>query len=257
MKLIADWNPPETTLPREDNAERIPETIFWNADIAACFKFPAIETTKSFSPFQADEAMFFTIDQIFPMVFLRPVNKITTWFTSPCTREPTIWRIPDQIEEAACWIFVHILRASSFSFVKFPVTRSISKRTGPRITFLNSSQAPEAAVWIPCQIPCRVDERFSHKERIISTIPESTGFSIMPVQTLPKKSPTDCHSPDHHAGIWLNMPTSDSQAAGIVSVKKEHIASHAETKNSFTCAQTAFTASRNHSRYLFTLSLYK
>ena len=72
----------------------------------------------------------------------------------------------------------------------------------------------------------------------------------MPVQTLPKKSPTDCQSPDHQAGIPSKNETSASQAAGIVSVKNEQITSQAETIKSLTCAQTASTASRNHSHLL-------
>ena len=75
-----------------------------------------------------------------------PDNKIDTWSTSPCTAEPTTCCMPDQIVEAACWIFVQICSASSFSFVKFPVTKSISNRTGPSTTFLINFQAPEAAV---------------------------------------------------------------------------------------------------------------
>ena len=142
---MADWNPFCTTLPREASAEPIPDTIPRKASTADCLKFPATETTRFFNPFQATTAAEDTTDHKFPIKSRSPDSRIDTWFTSPCTAEPTICPIPVQIAEAACWIFVQICSASSFSFVKFPVTKSISSRTGPSTTFLINSQAPEAA----------------------------------------------------------------------------------------------------------------
>ena len=99
---MADWNPSCTTLPREPSAEPIPDTIARKASTADCFKFDAVDTTRFFSPFQAEAAAEDTADHRFPMKSRSPDSRIDTWFNSPCTAEPTICRMPDQIVEAAC-----------------------------------------------------------------------------------------------------------------------------------------------------------
>ncbi len=251
MKLMADWKPDCTTLPREESAEPMPETMLLKAFTATCFKLDAMDDTKFFSPFQADEAVFLIAVQILAIVFFSPLNRMETWFASPCASEPTTCLMPFQMVDAAFLILFQMFAASSFSFVKFPVTMSIRRSTGPSTTFLISSHAPEAAVLMPFQTPCSVVERFSHRERIMSTMPASTGLFIMFVQILLKKSPTDCHSPLHHAGMPWKNDTREFQAFGIVSVKNEQMTSHAETKNSLICVQMAFTASRNHPHLLY------
>ena len=109
MKLTADWNPDCTTLPREESAERIPDTMALKAFTAACFKLDAIDDTKFFSPFHADEAVFFIAVQILAIVVFSPLNRMETWFTSPCASEPTTCLMPFQILDAAFLMLFQML----------------------------------------------------------------------------------------------------------------------------------------------------
>ena len=158
-KLIADEKPPETTEYTPERADPIPETIIRKAETAASFSDVAILTTELLIPCQRDTAVCFRADQIWETNCDNADNAVCTPCLSPEAADVTTCRIPLQIFEAAFWILVQIFAASEASCVKFPVTRSISNRTGARITFFSSSQAPEAISQILTRSPAGY---FSH-----------------------------------------------------------------------------------------------
>src|SRR5699024_10093954 len=90
----------------------------------------------------------------------------TTVALMPFQTEYAVCFIADQIWEAAFLILFQILAASDASCEKFPVTRSISRSTGARITFFSSSKVPEAMSQIPDQMPQILldhDDCFRHR----------------------------------------------------------------------------------------------
>ena len=98
-------------------------------------------------------------------------------------------------------ILFQILAASDASWEKFPVTRSINRSTGARITFFSSSKAPEAICQIPAQMPCRVFFAFSHKEVIVVTTSCTMGFCRIAFQEFVKNADTCDHRPLHQSGM--------------------------------------------------------
>src|SRR5699024_1353445 len=152
-------------------------------------------------PCQRDTAVCFRADQIWETNCDNADNAVCTPCLSPEAADVTTCRIPLQIFEAAFWILVQIFAASEASCVKFPVTRSISNRTGARITFFSSSQAPEAISQIPDQIPCRVFFPFSHRDVTVSTTSCTIGFPRIVFQVSVKKEATCDHRLFHHSGM--------------------------------------------------------
>lgn len=136
----------------------------------------------------------------------RAESTVSTPCFSPEAAEVTTCRIPDQIWEATFLILFQIFAASEASCEKLPVTRSISRSTGARITFFSSSKVTEAIWQIPDQIPYRVFFAFSHKEVIVVTTSWTMGFCRIAFQVFVKNADTCDHRPLHQSGMAEKKP---------------------------------------------------
>src|SRR5699024_239367 len=220
INRMAEENPLFTTEYSPERAEPIPKTIRWKADTAASRNAEAIFTTVVLIPFQTEDAVCCIADQIWEANWDSAESTVSTPCFNPEAAEVTTCRIPDQIWEAAFLILFQIFAASEASLEKFPITRSISKSTGARITFFSISHAPAAISQIPDQIPCKVFFAFSHRDVTVVTTSWTIGFCRIAFQVFMKNADTWDHKPLHQSGTAEKKPMKVWNAAGMVSVKK-------------------------------------